>query len=501
MGALCAGEGIRGSECVILRGAKEAVEQIKGRVAFWRGGSLSVSDSVTPLSVHVRRRTFFGEPRALAYLALTEAWERFSYYGMTAILVLYMSQSLFLPGHVEHVVGFAVLRSGLESILGPLSTLALSSLIFGLYTGAVYVTPVFGGWVADRWLGRRNAVVLGALLMSAGHQAMAFDASFLLALSLLIVGCGFLKGNISTQIGTLYSPSDGAGQTRGFAIFSVGINVGAVIGPLACGLLAQLYGWHAGFGLAGILMLIGLATYLSGYRELMDSSRTAAVANSQETPLGYDQWNSVLALLAVMMITVFQSIAYYQCGDIALVWINRDVDLNLLGFRVPVAWFNSIDSLVSIIAVPAVFAFWRRQAARHKDSGEIGKIGIGAWIACLANLILVAGCAATDRVPVLVPLAYFVLLGIAFLFYWPTLLALVARAAPPRIRATMMGIAFLTMFLANVVIGWLGSLFERMIAAQFWAMHAAIAAIGGILALVLQRRLSRIIGMEVARAS
>jgi proton-dependent oligopeptide transporter, POT family len=466
-----------------------------------RGGSLNVPDSVLPLSVHARRRTFFGEPRALAYLAFTEAWERFSYYGMTAILVLYMSQSLFLPGHVENVVGFAALRSGLESVLGPLSVLALSSLIFGLYTGAVYVTPVFGGWIADRWLGRRNAVVSGALLMSAGHLAMAFDASFLLALILLIVGCGFLKGNISTQVGSLYSPNDGAGQTRGFAIFSIGINVGAVIGPLACGLLAQLYGWHAGFGLAGILMLIGLATYLSGYRELADSTRPAAAANSQETPLDCHQRNTVLALLAVMVITVFQSIAYYQCGDIALVWINRDVDLNLLGFRVPVAWFNSIDSLVSIIAVPVVFAFWRRQAARDKERGEIGKIGIGAWIACLANLLLVAGCAATDRVPVLVPLVYLVLLGIAFLFYWPTLLALVARAAPPRIRATMMGIAFLTMFVANVAIGWLGGLFERMTTAQFWAMHAAIAAMGGILTLLFQRRLSGIIGTEVARAS
>jgi proton-dependent oligopeptide transporter, POT family len=202
-----------------------------------------------------------------------------------------------------------------------------------------------------------------------------------------------------------------------------------------------------------------------------------------------------------MMITVFQSIAYYQCGDIALVWINRDVDLNLLGFRVPVAWFNSIDSLVSIIAVPVVFALWRRQAARGKEPGEIGKIGIGAWIACLANLTLVAGCAATDRVPVIMPLVYLVLLGIAFLFYWPTLLALVARAAPPRIRATMMGIAFLTMFVANVAIGWLGGLFERMTAAQFWAMHAAIAAMGGILTLVFQRRLSGIIGTGLARAS
>src|SRR3954471_1599427 len=208
---------------------------------------------MTPLeSLPARGRTFFGEPRGLAYLAFTEAWERFSFYGMTALLVLYMSQQLFLPGHVEHVAGFAAFRGALESLFGAMTPVALASQIFGLYTGFVYFTPVFGGIVADRWIGKRNAVVIGALLMSAGHIAMAFDESFLIALLLLVVGCGLLKGNISAQVGALYTDGDGAGRTRGFAIFSIGINVGAVVGPLLCGLLAQLYGWHAGFGLAGV---------------------------------------------------------------------------------------------------------------------------------------------------------------------------------------------------------------------------------------------------------
>ncbi len=205
---------------------------------------------------------------ALAYLSFTEAWERFSYYGMTSILVLYMSQALLMPGHVEGIVGFAGFRSALESVFGPLSTLALASQIMGLYTGLVYFTPVLGGWIADRLIGRRVAVMLGAVLMSGGHLAMAFDASFLLALLLLISGSGLLKGNISTQVGELYAESDGEGRTRAFAIFSVSINVGALLGPLLVGLLAQLYGWHVGFGLAGALMLIGLATYVAGFRYL-----------------------------------------------------------------------------------------------------------------------------------------------------------------------------------------------------------------------------------------
>ena len=184
--------------------------------------------------------TFFGHPRGLLYLAFTEAWERFSYYGMTALLVLYMVNQLLLPGHVENIAGFAGFRTVLESLVGPLSPLALASQVFGLYTGLVYFTPVLGGLVADRWIGQRNAVVIGALSMSAGHIAMAFDQTFLLALFLLIVGSGFIKGNISARVGALYPLNDEAQRTRGFAIFSMAINFGAVCGPLLCGILVAV---------------------------------------------------------------------------------------------------------------------------------------------------------------------------------------------------------------------------------------------------------------------
>src|SRR5476651_1347993 len=165
---------------------------------------MTTLDDAVPPPMPARVRTFFGEPRALAYLAFTEAWERFSFYGMTAILVLYMSKALLLPGHIEHIAGFGAFRAGLERLFGPMSPLALASQMFGIYTAFVYFTPVLGGYIADRWLSRRMAVTIGAISMSAGHLAMAFDASFLPALLLLIVGCGLLKGNISTQVGTLY---------------------------------------------------------------------------------------------------------------------------------------------------------------------------------------------------------------------------------------------------------------------------------------------------------
>ncbi len=438
-------------------------------------------------------RTVFGEPRAVAYLAFTEAWERFSYYGMISILVLYMSQALLLPGRIEHVVGFATFRAVLEAVFGRMSTVALTSQIYGLYSALVYFTPVFGGLIADRWLGRRNAVVLGAVLMSLGHLAMAFDASFLLALLLLIVGCGLLKGNISTQVGSVYAEDDAAGRTRGYAIFSTGINVGAVAGPIVCGYLADRFGWHAGFGFASILMLIGLATYLAGYRELSEAQHSAPAAVTAKVPLTRAQLRTIAALIAVMGITIFHSIAYSQNGNMAIYWVNAKVDLDILGFHVPPEWFNSIDSLVSIVVVPFLFMLWRWQARHGGEPDEIAKIGAGALMSSIANLILVAGSAAYSRVPVLIPVAYDFVLGVAFLYYWPTLLALVSRAAPPQIKATMMGIALLTLFLANFAVGWIGSFYERLTQPQFWAIHAAIGAMGSVLAFTLRRPLMRIL--------
>ena len=439
--------------------------------------------------------TFFGEPRALGYLAFTEAWERFSYYGMTAILVLYLTQSLLLSGHVENIAGFSTFRAGLEYVFGPLSTLAVASQIVGLYTGFIYFTPVLGGLAADRWLGHRRAVMLGAILMSAGHLAMAFDVSFLLALALLIVGCGLLKGNISTQVGELYTESDGEGRTRAFTIYSIGINVGAVTGPLLVGLLAQLYGWHAGFGLAGVLMLTGLVTYIAGYR-YYPAEKLRARDRAPSAPLNRREIRTIVAIMIMAGITIFQSIAYYQNSNINLIWIDQAVDMDVLGFHVPVAWFNSVDSLVSIIMVPLLLPFWRWQGTRGIESGDIAKIGIGALIAAVANLLLVGACLLrTSRISILAPLSYDILLGIAFLYYWPTLMALVSRAAPIKVRATLMGAIFLSLFIADFIVGWLGEYYEHMSPAEFWAMHAGIAATGSVLAFLLNRPLKSLLGI------
>ena len=429
-----------------------------------------------------------GHPKGLYYLAFTEAWERFSYYGMTALLVLYMVNQLLLPGHADHIAGFAGLRAAIEALTGPLSTQALAAQIFGLYSGFVYFTPLLGGMIADRWIGQRNAVVIGALSMSAGHLAMTFDQSFLLALLLLVFGSGFLKGNISAQVGALYPPDDEARRNHGFVIFSIGINIGAVIGPVFCGLLAQIYGWHYGFGAAAIFMLIGLATYLSGYRHL--PARVPRRA-TQHGDLTAADWRIIRALVAVIFITILQTIAYYQSANVLPLWIQNHVAPNVGGFHIPIAWYQSIDSLVAIVCVPLLLRIWRQQAARGSEPGDLAKIGIGAWLIAASNLILTIAIWVSGDAPVspIWPILYFAVLGIAFLYYWPTLLALVSQAAPARVNATMMGIVFTSMFAANVLIGWLGSCYENMHPGAFWAVHAAISAASGILLLLFGRRL------------
>ncbi|HEV3311632.1 MAG TPA: oligopeptide:H+ symporter, partial [Chloroflexota bacterium] len=214
-----------------------------------------------------------GHPRGLAYIALTEAWERFSFYGMQALLVLYMTGRLLKPGVIEGVAGFISFRTGLELVFGRLSTQALASQIFGLYIGLIYLLPILGGLIGDRLVGRRRAVMMGAVMMAIGHFMMAVEVVFLPALAALIVGCGLLKGNLAAQVGDLYAKDDPR-RDRAYTIYVTAINIGAFLAPLVCGTLGEFYGWHYGFGVAGVGMLIGLAIYVAGRRYLPAESPT-----------------------------------------------------------------------------------------------------------------------------------------------------------------------------------------------------------------------------------
>ena len=430
-------------------------------------------------------------PPGLYYLAFTEVWERFSYYGMTALLSLYMIEQLLTPGHAEHVLGLAALR-GLFELRGPMSEVAFASLVYGWYSGLVYFTPILGGFLADRLLGTKATVVIGALLMSAGHIAMAFDSSFLMALALLIAGSGCLKGNISAQVGQLYPKAAASLRAQGYTIFSAGINFGSVAGPLVCGAMAAAYGWHAGFACAGVLMIVALITYLAGQRHL--PSGRPAEERMVHPPLTADERRRTGLLVLAIALTILPHIAYSMIWNIGLIWIAEHADLATPFGAMPAVWFNSVDPLFSILAVPPLVMFWRWQAKRGREPSDVAKIGIGSALIGAFALLLAAGSllAGPDgRTPVIWPFLCFAGMGVAFLYYWPVLLALVSQAAPARINATMMGGAFLALFVAGVAMGWVGSFYDSMTPAAFWTLDAAIGFAGGLIVLLLHKPLTR----------
>ena len=210
-------------------------------------------DGATPFAAG----DFLGHPRGLAVLFATETWERFSYFGNAALVVLYMVKYLLDPGRVEAVLGFGAVKAALELLFGKLDPQPFASQLFGFYTGLAYFTPILGGLIADRVLGQRRTVIIGGVFMAIGHFMMAFEALFLIALLMLILGIGAFKPNISSQVGALYPPGD-VRRDRAYSIFYLGINIGAFLAPLVCGALAVQYGWHYGFAAAGVGMLSGL---------------------------------------------------------------------------------------------------------------------------------------------------------------------------------------------------------------------------------------------------
>lgn len=254
--------------------------------------------------------------------------------------------------------------------------------------------------------------------------------------------------------------------------------------------LALQYNWHVGFGAAALFICLGLLTYLAGYRHL-----PARVEREQEEKrqLTKAEWLRVGAICIVLFIVAFPATAYFQCFNTAAVWTQQHVDLRLGEFAIPIPWFNSVDAAFSILGVPLVFAIWRWQATHGGEPGDLGKIGLGAFLTAAANLILVAAILAfgNDGLSPLWPFLYYALLGVAFLFYWPVTLALVSRAAPAPVNATMMGGAFLVFFVASNAIGRLGGYYEAMTPAAFWALHAAIGAVGGVAVLLFGGALSR----------
>ncbi|WP_219893539.1 peptide MFS transporter [Aquisediminimonas profunda] len=443
----------------------------------------------------VEMDTFAGHPKGLYFLSFTEMWERFSFYGMSALLALYMVKELLLPLNAAQVLGLATLRSVFE-FRGAMSDLAFASIIYGWYAGLVYFTPILGGWVADRILGAKRTVMVGVLLMSAGHLAMSFYQSFLIALVLLILGSGFLKGNISAQVGSLYPVDDESRRSRGFTIFSTGICIGAASGPFVTGLVAALYGWHAGFAVAAVLMLLALAAYVLGQRHLPDD-RPVGRKREKAQPLSPAERRRILVLLLVIILTIPAEIAYPMFWSIGILWVDQYVNLQTMWGEVPSSWFASADSIGAIAAAPLLISFWAWQSKRASEPGSVTKIGIGTAIVAFSAMLLSIGnfgTSAPDSVGSGWAIAAWLIMGLAWMYYWPTTLALVSRCAPASVTATMMGVAFLSPFVGHTLAGWVGSYFDQMSPSAFWAMDAGIAVGGAIVILLFRERLAR--GLE-----
>lgn len=428
----------------------------------------------------------FGHPAALAVLAGTELWERISFHGMAALLTLYMAEQLLLPGHVEAIAGYGTFRAAVEWATGTLSPVAMAAQVFGLYMGLVNFTPILGGYLGDRWLGRRRAVAAGAALMTLGHLCLAFDRTFLVALLLLIGGAGLLRGNLVAQLGALYPPGDTRAAT-GVQIYYAMVNIGYFIGPLLTGLLAKLYGWHWGFAFAGLGMLTGLALYLAGTRQLADTPGQTQAARRRLT---VEERRTCLKLLALLpLITLFwvDQVQYWNAYNF---WVRDYVDLTVLGWRMPVPWVQSLAGLCATLPVPLVLAFWAALARRGLRLTALQKlafgcVGFGLFTCWDASATLIFGTAGA------IPLLWIVVsqlgLNFSYLHVQPVAIALFARAAPASLGAMMVGLYYLTMFFGSVICGRLGALYEVLSPTRFWLLHAAIAASGGPLLLLFGR--------------
>jgi POT family proton-dependent oligopeptide transporter len=440
-----------------------------------------------------------GHPKGLYYLSFTEMWERFSFYGMSALLTLYMVKELLLPENAAQVIGLAALRNMFE-FRGAMSDVAFSAIIYGWYAGLVYFTPIVGGWVADRILGAKRTVMIGVLLMSAGHLAMSFYSSFLLALLLLILGSGFLKGNISAQVGALYPRSDESMRSRGYTIFSTGICIGAASGPIVTGLVAAIYGWHAGFALAAVLMLVALVAYILGQRHLPDD-RPVARKREKSAPMSKAERKRVWVLLLVIALTIPAEIAYPMVWSIGILWVDQYVNLATSLGEVPSSWFASMDSIGAILAAPALVIFWAWQAKRGSEPSSVTKVGIGSAIIAVGALLFAfgnMGRSAPDSVDAGWAIGGWLIMGLAWMYYWPTTLAIVSRAAPAGMASILMGVAFLSPFIGHVLAGWIGSYFDQMHPSVGGAMDAAIGLAGGIIILLFRKRLQAALEADLA---
>lgn len=446
-------------------------------------------------------KDIFGHPRGLAYLVFAEAWERFSYYGMQALLVLYLTQYLLLPEHVRGVAGFEQFKAAVGTAYqwlgylfgradgGALVTpVATAAAITGVYSAGVYATPLIGGWIADRFLGRTNTVALGASLMVLGHFLMAFDVSFVAAILCLFAGVGLFKGNIASQVGELYGPGD-MRRSNGYQVFLLGIQIAVIVAPIVVGYLGEKIAWHYGFGAAGIGMAVALVVYIAGRRHLPpERPRGAAAKAAPDAKLTRREWATIGVLVALLPVLSMTAIGNQEIFNAYLLWGDKNYDLVFFGQKMPTSWLVSLDAIISTVTVGGALAFWTIWARHRREPDEIVKMTIGALIAAGAPLLLAgasAYAASTGHKASLIwGIGFHVINDVGFAMIFPVGLALYSRAAPKQVGGLMIGVYYLHLFMCNLATGKLAGLIETMDGFSFWAMHAAIIGAGAVLLVV-----------------
>jgi len=439
-------------------------------------------------------RTLFGHPPGLTFLFGTEMWERFSYYGMRALLVLYLTKYLLLSGQVEHVLFYDQVKAFYEWIAGrPLSAQPLSSLIYGTYTGLIYATPWLGGWIADTKLGQRKTVMIGIAMMAVGHFMMASEALLFPALTLLIFGGGLFKTNTTAQVGMLYQPGDPR-RDRAYSIFYVGVNLGAFIAPLVAGTLGETVGWHYGFGAAGVGMMIALVIYIWGWNSL--PAEGLKPRGTKREPLSRAEWKSVGALMLLAFPLTLWWACYEQQGNIIALFADSNTDRRLIpgliDWQIPVTWFQAFNPFMIFAFTPLLLSLWIRQAGRRKEPNSLAKMVIGCGLLALSYLLIAAVSwhAGPGQISWLWVAGYFAIITTGELYLSPIAYSLYSKVAPPRIVSLMFALVFTPNFLGGGLLqGWLGTFWEGMSPAQFFLMIAAIGLVSGAILWMMEKPL------------
>ena len=393
-------------------------------------------------------RTLFGHPPGLTVLFTTQMWAEFSFFGLQAMLVYYMTKEL----------GFSQ---------------AKSSLIYGAYGAAAFFSPFFGGMIADRWLGRTPSVIIGCTMMMFGHFAMAFETLLFPALVLVALGNGLFLPPLAIQVGSLYADDDPR-KAYAYSAYYMGINLGGLLAPLVCGTLGELYGWHWGFAAAGVGMAVGLVIYCSFLRLLPPEPKKAELAAEDAPALAPVIRQHVVTLILMVAMVVLFRIGYEQSGNVIALWVSDFTDRSLGGFTIPATWFQSINPLLIIVGTPILIRFWRARRVQEATSHLLRRMATGCVIAAVAMLVMVLAAIASGpggaRVSSLWVLAYFVLLTLGELYVIPVGLTLIESLAPVRFASMAMGAWYIAKFLGSLLAGFMGAYWQVIPASTFFSL-------------------------------